>query len=281
MDRRMLRLAAGLGAVILSAACAQNPESPMSPSASADGSTAANPDGSTLKVSAPVAVSPANGARTENVQPTVVFRNSVGRFTSVTLAYRLQLFNAAGQVIAEIVVGQDPSGQTSVSAQSELAWDTEYRWRVRAELEGSFGPWSDVTSFRTPVPAITTRAIQVGEAIDIIINIHNVLRVDLGTGDSGHRYRQEFFGAAVAAIHYGHPRFNPRGPDPSWCIKDAGGGRPVSDETLVLCRSREAWDVIGGNGGRGYFFKQDYLGVLPPIQNVYPPAQSQLNWLNR
>ncbi len=35
MERRMLRLAASLAAVVFAAACAQNPESPTSPSASA------------------------------------------------------------------------------------------------------------------------------------------------------------------------------------------------------------------------------------------------------
>ena len=86
--------------------------------------------------------------------------------------------------------------------------------------------------------------------------------------------------AAVAAIHYGHPRFNAAGPDPSWCVKDAGGGRPPSDDVLVLCRSRDAWDLIGGAGGNGYFFHDDYLGSLPSIQNVYPPPVSALNFFN-
>ena len=91
-----------------------------------------------------------------------------------------------------------------------------------------------------------------------------------------------FLFAAVAAIHYGHPRFNAAGPDPSWCVKDAGGGRPPSDDVLVLCRSRDAWDLIGGAGGNGYFWSTTTTwACCPAIQNVYPPPVSALNFLNR
>ena len=124
------------------------------------------------------------------------------------------------------------------------------------------------------------RSIFFDEAFGIILNIHNTLRIDLGSRSS-REFRVDFLFAAVAAIHYGHPRFNSAGPDPSWCVKDAGGGRPPSDDVLVLCRSRDAWDLVGGAGGNGYFFHDDYLGVLPSNQNVYPPPVSALNFLNR
>ncbi len=130
MERRSL-LATSVGVLALAAACAQNPESPVSPSA-ATGSAAANADGSTLKVSAPDPVSPGEGERTETVRPTIVFRNSAGRFTSVALSYRVQVFDGSGNVIAELGVAQDASGQTSLTADTDLAYDTEYRWRVRA-----------------------------------------------------------------------------------------------------------------------------------------------------
>jgi hypothetical protein len=86
----------------------------------------------------------------------------------------------------------------------------------------------------------------------------------------------EFLWTAVATIHYGHPRFNPAGPDSNWCVKDAGGGRPPSDDVLVRCNSRDAWDLIGGAGASGYTFHLDYLGGLPSEQNVYPPPRSSL-----
>ena len=148
MERRSL-LAISVGALALAVACAQNPESPVSPSA-ATGSAAANADGSTLKVSAPEPVSPGEGERTETVRPTIVFRNSAGRFTSVALSYRVQVFDASGNAIAELGVAQDASGQTSLTADTDLAYDTEYRWRVRAEYQGQAGPWSALRPAEVP-----------------------------------------------------------------------------------------------------------------------------------
>ena len=80
----------------------------------------------------------------------------------------------------------------------------------------------------------------------------------------------------MAAVHYGHSRYNAKGPDSNWCIKDGGSGRPQSDDVIVRCNSRDAWDLIGGAGGSGYSFHVDYIGRLPGDQNVYPPPRSAL-----
>src|SRR5688572_18956739 len=130
MLRRIAFRGLALPSLLLAAACSQSPQSPVSPSLAAGGDAAANPDGSTLKVSAPVLVSPENGGVTDGVRPTVTFRNSSGRFTSVALGYRVQVFDAANALIADLTVPQDPSGQTSLSADGDLGNDTEYRWRV-------------------------------------------------------------------------------------------------------------------------------------------------------
>ena len=61
-------------------------------------------------------------------------------------------------------------------------------------------------------------------------------------------------------MHYGHSRYNPRGPDSNWCIKDAGGGRPISDDVIVRCNSRDAYDLIGGAGANGYSWHVDPIG---------------------
>ena len=80
----------------------------------------------------------------------------------------------------------------------------------------------------------------------------------------------------MAAVHYGHPDWNPRGRDPDWCVKDAGGGRPPSDDVMTRCGSREAWDIIGGAGANGYSFHLDGIGGAAGEQNVYPPPRSSL-----
>lgn len=269
-------------------ACSQGAQTPVSPSA-ATGSTSANPDGSTLKVSAPVLLSPVGGERVGSRRPTFAFNNSTGRFASVNLIYRLELLDSNGNFVAARAV-QQGGGPTTYDLDTELAYNADVQWRVRAEIDGQVGPWSAIEAFKSPLqPAAggpvtgnvgPQRSIPFGEAVGIIINIHNTLRVNLGSS-STRDYRIAFLNASVAAIHYGHSRFNAAGPDPNWCVKDAGGGRPQSDDVLVVCSSREAWDLIGGAGANGYSFHQDYLGRLPSIQNVYPPPRSSLSFLGQ
>ena len=92
--------------------------------------------------------------------------------------------------------------------------------------------------------------------------MHDGTRANLG-GGSSRDSRNAFWASAVAAVHYGHPRYNPKGPDSGWCIKDGGAGRPQSDDVIVRCGSRDAWDMIGGAGANGYSFHVDYIGRLP------------------
>lgn len=285
MERRSL-LATSVGVLALAAACAQNPESPVSPSA-ATGSAAANADGSTLKVSAPEPVSPGEGERTETVRPTIVFRNSAGRFTSVALSYRVQVFDGSGNVIAELGVAQDASGQTSLTADTDLAYDTEYRWRVRAEYQGQAGPWSVIRTFVTAQrvtigtgggPIGPPRNIFINEAQDIIIAIYSAGRFDLGSRSSREQ-RNLYLDAAVAAIHYGHSKWNPKGPDDNWCIKNGGPGRPQADDVIALCRERDAWDLVLSIGANNWSWHQEYIGKLPSVQFIYPPNPAAMSLL--
>lgn len=281
-------------------ACSGSSQSPTSPS-SVDGTdTAANPDGSTLKVTAPALLTPIEGV-IDSRRPTFTWANSSGRFSATALAYRLELFDAAGNFIdARTVPGTE--NVTSYTADVDLGYATDFQWKVRAELDGQPGPYSTMGAFRTPdapPPPPTTptapapdpsapsdgsvgpnRSIGLSEAFGIIVNVHNSLRWNLGSGSSRDS-RVNFLWASVAAIHYGHPRFNPAGGDPGWCVKDAGGGRPPSDDVLVDCRSRDAWDLIGGAGANGYNFHLDFIGRLPGGQNVFPPPRSALGFLGR
>lgn len=277
MNRSMLRLAAAAGAVLFAAACAQNPESPVSPSAAA-GASAANPDGSTLKVSAPTPTAPEEGAVLPSRRPSVTFNNAVGRFTNVALSYRVQLFNGAGNGVGEVLVPQGSGSQTTVDSEADLDFDTEYRWRVRAEFEGQSGPWSVLRTFKTPPRVVIgnggnigpPRNIFINEAQDIIIAIYTAGRFNLGSS-STREQRNLYLDAAVAAIHYGHGKWNPQGPDNNWCIKNGGPGRPQADDVIVLCSSRDAWDLVLSIGANSWNWHQEYIGKLPSVQFVYPP----------
>jgi len=283
-----------LAIVVAGVSCSSTP-APTSPTATAEGVSAANADGSTLKVTAPAQIAPAENEQVASRKPTFVWLNSTGVHAVIGLAYEFVVVDAADAVVYTRPLG-DSAGINQHVMELELPYDKRYFWRIRALLDGQTGPWSPWAAFRSPpAPVVVTapptvptvegtigpaRVISFNEAFGIIVAVHNGGRFNLG-GSSSREYRVAFMDGAVAVIHYGHARYNPQGPDNNWCVKDAGGGRPQSDDVLVRCRSREAWDLISGAGGNNYSFHADYLGILSSVQNVYPPQRSSLNFIGR
>jgi hypothetical protein len=239
----------------------------------------------------------------------------VGQIATVAPVFKVQngrISGPAGPVIYRIEVGVAPdpgqiavvlstgvgSGATTSVSGGNAPHGTILYWRAYGTdgvVQSAYSPWA---AFRTPdAPAAGggggggggpvggggggggtvggARSIGIDEALSIIRGVHDGLRANLGSGSSRDS-RNAFWASAVATIHYGHSRFNPKGPDSDWCIKDGGNGRPQSDDVLVRCGSREAWDMVGGAGGNGYSFHTDYIGRLPGDQNVYPPPRSAL-----
>jgi hypothetical protein len=268
----------------LAAACnnsERNVLSPTGPSGVAGPGAAA--DGSTLKASVPAPVSPRDGVRVDTLRPVLTFSNSAGTHTQGTFTYRIELFEGT-ELAGTITLSQASGGQSAFTPEADLKYDTAYRWRVRAELNQAFTAYSAVADFLTPLPPAPApggggnasgpvgpqRSISLQEAFSIILAVHDSERWNLGSGSS-RESRVDFLWRAVGIIHFGHSGFNPAGGDPNWCVKDAGGGRPPSDDVLVRCNTREAWDLIGGAGANGYSFHLDYLGRLGSEQNVYAP----------
>ncbi|MFN2446055.1 MAG: hypothetical protein ABR606_10825 [Vicinamibacterales bacterium] len=207
------------------------------------------------------------------------------------VVYRFEVGTAPdpSSITAVVSVAPGSNGTTSMSL-GELPYGQTLFWRAYATDGTTTSDFSAAVSFTTasatapPVPTLPpaaggpvggARTISLEEAVAIIRNVHDSERWDLGSRSSRDD-RVAFLFRATAAIHYGHPRYNPKGPDANWCVKDAGSGRPPSDDVIVRCDSREAWDLIGGAGGDGYSFHADYLGRLPSNQNVYPPPRSAL-----
>jgi hypothetical protein len=155
---------------------------------------------------------------------------------------------------------------------------------VRGELNGAFTAWSAFAEFRTQTAPIFPgggggsgaadgkRTISLEEAFAIIVAVHDRERWNLGSASSREE-RIQFLWRAVGIIHWGHAVFNPAGGDPDWCVKDAGNGRQPSDDVLVRCGSRDAWDLVASAGLNGYSFHLDYVGRLDSVQNVYPPPR--------
>ena len=99
-------------------------------------------------------------------------------------------------------------------------------------------------------------------------------RVDPGArsfkAGSTRETRNQKWAYIIGCVYHGHPQFNPH-PDPQWHIKDAGGGRPQSDDVTVSMPSRDFWDCIPGSGSDSAHFADHYGGTLSYDQNVYPP----------
>ena len=139
---RLTSLAALIG---LTFACTGNPADPMSPSAGGGpGGTNAAADGSTLKVNAPVAVSPINGTKPA-FGTELVITNSTAPFAqgAVPLQYRFEIYDSAGatRVYQSPLVPAGAGGTTSHSPSANLTVDQPYTWWARAEYQGAVGPW--------------------------------------------------------------------------------------------------------------------------------------------
>ncbi len=245
----------------LSVACSGSEQrNPLSPSG-VSGDASAGADGATLKATPPTPVSPRDGVKVDTRRPVFAFSNAAGAFQVVgNLSYRVELYEGDGLVTA-YTAAQAASGQTTVTATEDLKYATTYRWRVRGELDGAFTAYSPLVEFATPAAPGTggpatgggvgpNRSISPNEALSIIIGVHTGERWHLGAA-STRDDRVNFWFRAVGIVHFGHPVYNPAGGDPDWCVKDAGGGRPPSDDVFVRCSTREAWDTIGGAGGNG------------------------------
>ena len=181
-------------------------------------------------------------------------------------------------------LGRQPTS-TAVDNEGDVVWTQEYlRYRTSGCSQGETiqkiddqisGKGVQPTCWTGGQPYGPPRSIGINEAFGILLDYHNGSGVDLGR-NSTREDRVAWFFSAVAIIHYGHPKYNPGGGDSGWCVKDAGGGRPPSDDVIVRCDNRDYWDVIGGAGANGYSFGLTYHGRLPSDQNVYPPPLSSL-----
>lgn len=221
------------------------------------------------------------------------FRATNGAISGTTdVVYRFEISTAADMSSLTALLTATPGNGTTTMTLGELPYNTTFYWRAYATDGTKQSGYSTTLSFRTPAapaapipgpsgpptssgPVGGARSISPSEAMSIIKGVHDAEGWNLGASSS-RDHRIAFIKRAVAVVHYGHGRFNQKGPDSNWCIKDAGGGRPISDDVIVRCDSRESYDLIVGAGGNGYAWHVDPIGVLPGNQNVYPPPRSAL-----
>ncbi len=148
-SRSLYVLATGIIAIAFG--CSSPGDHPASTAGPSPATTDAAADGSTLKVTAPTPVSPANGSMLQDPggglasDATLKIQAAAGVYAPISSpTYRYQLMDGAGVLI------KAQTGTALTSQFYTLEYDKTYKWRVRAEVGALFGPWSDTWSFKTP-----------------------------------------------------------------------------------------------------------------------------------
>jgi hypothetical protein len=261
-------------ALATAAACSQAPQSPLSPSATSIVALGDSASVATLKVAAPVPMSPIGGATIEGRKPTFVFANSAGRFIvpGENGVYEIEVYGPNGGLVVRHSVDGNPGGGTSLTHPEDLAWESTFTWRVRKTLEGASGPWSDTVSFRTPdepkaklgfaIPASCgaqnpPNGNRLACAYDVSLLSSEWPGCRSGSGVRCHRYTRHL----AAALATGDPRWglitkNANEQQCTWdsCGQSVRGG--YGEDVVSFDRGGggfnwEGWDVVVGAGAPG------------------------------
>jgi hypothetical protein len=150
--------------------CGKDAPSNVSPSAAKPTDAGeGNPDGSTLKVTAPVPQSPTGGQRVEQGQTIpLIARNAVRKFVAdFAVTYRFRVLNAAGAMVAEAANIPEGANTTTYGVTAQLEGDQTYSWQVRVEAQGEAGPWSALATFVAPM---NTGYMRGNELYDPLVN---------------------------------------------------------------------------------------------------------------
>jgi hypothetical protein len=140
--RSLLRMAI-VSLVATSLVSCSSSSAPLSP---ADTAAVTVPDAS-LKASAPTVQSPVNDARSASLSSTTLVAGpAIPQYASLVLQYRFQVFTDTNA----LVVDSGLIGNPSFTVTTTLTPLKRYTWRVRAEYQGTAGPWSSTASFTTP-----------------------------------------------------------------------------------------------------------------------------------
>jgi hypothetical protein len=148
---------AALGVAAGLVACESGARSPLAPSAAIGSGGDAAADGSTLKVSAPLGLSPTDGAQSVPVQTTLVARLGTGLYAKGDFGHRFQVAEDEGftNLIANGPGAIDVQGLARFPMSPALANAKKVFWRVRSEYQEGVGPWSATMSFTTTGTAAT------------------------------------------------------------------------------------------------------------------------------
>jgi hypothetical protein len=168
MQHRTLVACAAAAIIAGTLACSDDSPTPVSPSSSQPGASAAGPDGSTLKATAPTPQSPTNNQQPDSL--VLVANKSTPTYagaSAVAYSYEFEIKNSGGSTVCSSgAVGAGGGTTVSYSPTCTLEFDQSHTWRVRAVSQGAVGPWSAAASFRAPAGGF----IRGNEVYDPLIN---------------------------------------------------------------------------------------------------------------
>ena len=93
---------------------------------------------------APTLVSPTDNAELATVRPSLQIGGSSAKFANQDFDYEFEIQTSGGATVHKQVVG----GMSSTPGD-DLQTQSTYKWRARAVLGSSVGPWSNFATFRT------------------------------------------------------------------------------------------------------------------------------------
>jgi hypothetical protein len=211
------------------------PVAPESATSAVPGSSAAGPDGETLKVSKPTLLSPTDNAELATIRPELQIGTASAKYASQDFDYEFEIQTSGGATVHK----QTVNGTTSTPG--DLQTQSTYRWRARAVLGSSVGPWSDFATFKTiSIPGcVNGLLLDPGAYFFFVIN-----------RKPGDRARDWFEVMANSGIPNGPPPGVDPGPEFYGMTQQSGAsgprGRiflPAADSDALGYRV-SAWDIL-------------------------------------
>jgi hypothetical protein len=147
---------------LFSVSCGSDtPDSPINP-------TPTPPPPSSITLTAPTHVTPADDQQLNTLQPVLVVSN-VTASQSGARTYEFEVATNAdftNVVVRGQNVAEDASGRTSWTVTPSVESTTRFWWRARAVQGSATGPWSNATRFRSRIEGFN----RPGELFDPLVN---------------------------------------------------------------------------------------------------------------
>ena len=282
MIRRNLLAPAAIAVALLAAGCSGGADSPVAPSPAAEGSLSANPDGSTLKVNPPTALTPSGGVEVDSNQVRLTFQPATGRYVQPSgMQHRVELFNQNGSRIAQWM-----TVATAVTTPV-LDYQQSYSWRVQAVLGTETGPWSETAGFIVPLPPTPPECLaqpiennRLPCILAVAAKSDEWPRCQAGSGSACHRFTRE----VARALSIGDPLWGLLGKPPgTWqCTPAACGANVVGglgEDVIIYCTNPGTCRNPAGPDGRTDWVAIDIVlaAGLPGAQIYWGPIPRAFN----